>query len=131
MAITPHSDPDVVPIRSLAESITMWRPYESGTTIGRPGSEHGITVQDDEHEAGSRITLERDCGSAPWTITCGIYGWFFHTRFLGSNAMEEFTAMQDGLVAILDCIPEVDDPDADAKMELVNKAISEFVVRFP
>lgn len=109
----------------------MWRPFESGATVGQPGSEGGVTVRDDEHDAGSRITLERDCDSAPWAVTCGIYGWFFHTRFLGSEAEAEFPAMQDGLVAILKVFPQGDDPGADAKMVAVCKAISEFVRRFP
>ena len=85
----------------------MWRPFDSGATIGQPGCEGGVTVRDEECDAGSRITLERGCGSVPWAVICGIYGWFFHTRFLGSQAEAEFTAMQDGLAAILDIIPRV------------------------
>ncbi|HXD85847.1 MAG TPA: hypothetical protein VN641_05110 [Urbifossiella sp.] len=109
----------------------MWKPFDNGATLGQPGSEGGVTVCDEEHDAGSRITLERDCGSAPWSVTCGIYGWFFHTRFLGSEAEAEFPAMQDGLAAILDIVPRVDDPGADAKMDAVGEAIERFVARFP
>jgi hypothetical protein len=39
--------------------------------------------------------------------------------------------MRDGLAAILDIIPLVDDPGADAKMSAVSEAISQFVARFP
>lgn len=109
----------------------MWRPYDNGATIGQPGSEGGVTVRDEEHEGGARATLERDCGLAPWTVTCGVYGWFFHTRFLGSDADAEFPAMLDELSAILDCIPRVDDPQGEAKMDAVRLAINLFVARFP
>jgi len=109
----------------------VWQSFDSGATVGQPGSEGGVIVRDEEHEAGARATLERDCGSVPWTVTCGVYGWFFHTRFLGSEAEAEFPAMLNGLAAILDIIPRVDDPDADAKMGVVSQAISEFVARFP
>jgi hypothetical protein len=109
----------------------VWRPFDNGVTVGQPGSEGGVIVRDDEHKAGARATLERDCGSAPWSVTCGVYGWFFHTRFLGSEAEAEFPAMLDGLAAILGLIPRVDDPEADAKMRAVCEAISQFVARFP
>jgi hypothetical protein len=109
----------------------VWRPFDNEATLGQRGSEGGVIVRDEEHEAGARATLERGCGSAPWTVTCGIYGWFFHTRFLGSEAEAEFSAMLDGLSAILDRIPRVDDPEADAKMGAVCKSIREFVDRFP
>lgn len=84
----------------------MWRPFEDGATVGRRGSEDGIIHRDEEHDAGARITLERGCShGVPFAVTCGIYGWFFHTRLLGSEAEAEFPAMRDGLAAILDIIP--------------------------
>lgn len=109
----------------------MWRPFDNGGTLGRCGSEGGVIVRDEEHHAGSRITLERDCEHCPWAVTCGICGWFFHTRFLGSEAEAEYPAMQDGLAAILDIVPHADDLGADAKMTAVGEAIREFVARFP
>jgi hypothetical protein len=109
-----------------------WRPFENGTTIGQRGSEDGIIVLDDAHELGARITLERDCSHGiPFAVTCGVYGWFFHTRFLGSESEAEFLAMLDGLSAILDIIPRIDDPEADAKKVAVSESISRFVDRFP
>jgi hypothetical protein len=39
--------------------------------------------------------------------------------------------MLDGLTAILNIIPRVDDFKADDKMGAVSVAISEFVIRFP
>jgi hypothetical protein len=118
-------------LRSAAEGVGVWKPFDGGATVGQPGSEGGVTVRDDEHEAGARATLERGCGSAPWAVTCGIYGWFFHTRFLGSEAEAEFPAMLAGLAAILDIVPRADDPEADAKVGAVGEAIERFVARFP
>jgi hypothetical protein len=60
-----------------------------------------------------------------------VYGWFFHTRFLGSEAEAEFPAMLEGLAAILSTVPRVDDPEADAKCVGVSEAIQAFVARFP
>jgi hypothetical protein len=113
------------------EGLRVWKPFEDGATFGQPGSEGGVIVRDEEHAAGARATLERDCGSAPWTVTCGVYGWFFHTRFLGSEAEAEFPAMLAGLAAILDGIPRADDPEAGSKMGAVSEAIERFVARFP
>ncbi len=109
----------------------MWQPLDEGVTFGLPGSEGGITVRDEEHELGARATLERDCQHSPWAVTCGIYGWFFHTRFLGSEAEAEFPAMLDGLAAILAIIHRRDDSEADAKRVSVYEAIDKFVARFP
>src|SRR5947209_20031862 len=109
-----------------------WQPFDGGATVGQRGSEDGVIVRDEEHDLGARITLERGCShGVPFAVTCGIYGWFFHTRFLGSEAEAEFPAMRDGLAAILDAIPRVDDPEVDAKMSAVVEAIQAFVARFP
>lgn len=109
----------------------MWWPFDNGATVGQLGSEGGIIVRDEEHESGARATLERDSSFAPWAVTCGVYGWFFHTRFLASEAEAELPAMLDGLAAILDLVPRFDDPGADVEMGAVSEAISRFVARFP
>ena len=84
----------------------MWRPFSDGATIGHRGSEEGVILRDEEHDSGARITLERDCShGVPFAITCGIYGWFFHTRRIGANANEDFVAMQNELTAIIGSIP--------------------------
>jgi hypothetical protein len=109
----------------------MWQPFDNGATIGQRGSEDGVVLRDEEHDLGARITLERDCShGVPFAVTCGIYGWFFHTRFLGSEAEAEFPAMLDELTAILDIVPRAGDPSAHAKMGAVSEAISGFVSRF-
>jgi hypothetical protein len=109
-----------------------WRPVNNGGTPGQHGSENGTIVRDEEHELGARITLERDCShGVPFAVTCGIYGWFFHTRLLGSETEAEFAAMKDELAAILNSIPRVDDQEADAKCDVVIESIRAFVARFP
>lgn len=109
-----------------------WQPFNNGVTIGQRGSEDGVIQCDEEHELGARLTLERDCShGVPFAVTCGIYGWFFHTRRLSSEAEAQFQKMRDGLATILAGIPRVDDPAADAKCAAVTSAITEFVERFP
>ena len=111
-----------------------WVPLDNGTTVGhRGGSENGIIVRDEEHDLGARITLERGADIAPFAITCGIYGWMFHTRFLGAevDATAEFERMKDRLAEILAIIPHVNDPQRDVKSSQVCEAISSFVEQFP
>lgn len=109
-----------------------WHPFDGGATVGRRGSETGIILRDEEHDRGARITLERDCSHGiPFAVTCGVYGWFVHTRFLSADAEAEFSAMLDGLTAVLDILPSVDDPEADGKVAQANEAIQTFVARFP
>lgn len=109
----------------------MWRPFDDGVTVGRLASEGGIIVRDEEHELGARVTLEQRSSNAPWTVTYGGYGWFFHMRFLGSETVGEFPTMLDAMAAISDIIPGSDEPDADAKVAAVTEGIHEFVSRFP
>jgi len=108
-----------------------WAPFDTGSTVGQRGSEDGTILRDEEHELGARITLERDTRHTPFAITCGIYGWMFHTRFLGPEAEADFDRMKDALSAILVTIPMADDPEAEQKMAPVTEAISAFVDRFP
>jgi len=110
----------------------MWMPFDNGATIGQRGAEHGIIIRDEEQESSARITLEQDCAhGVPFAVTCGVYGWFFHTRRVGTEAGAEFTAMRDGLAAVLKNIPRVGDPDTEFKMPIATNAIQEFVSRFP
>ncbi len=110
----------------------MWVAFDNGATIGQRGSEGGIIVRDDEHGDGARITLERGCAHCvPFAVTCGVYGWFFHTRFVGSEAEAEFSAMRDELGAVLKTILRADDPAAESKMLSATEGIKEFASRFP
>jgi hypothetical protein len=110
-----------------------WYPFDGGKSKGQPGSEGGTILLDDEHAVGARITLERDAVTAPFSITCGIYDWMFHTRFFSSEseAMDEFVDMKEGISGILAIVPSAADPDGEGKMNAVNDSISQFVERFP
>jgi len=109
-----------------------WLPFDDGASIGETGSE-GVVLRDEEYGGGARITLERDGFAAPFSITCGVYGWLVHTRFFaaGWEAEREYAAMKPELAAIVDLAPLIDDPDVDAKMDAVVAAIGRFVDEFP
>jgi hypothetical protein len=81
----------------------IWHPFENGATLGQQGSEQGIIAQDDEHRDGARITLERDGCTAPFSITCGIYGLFVHTGFAADKpeALQKYAAMKGRLEQVL------------------------------
>jgi hypothetical protein len=110
-----------------------WDSIEQGATIGTQGSEGGVIERDEEHAGGARITVERGGGIAPYSITCGVYGWMCHTRFFGSRdeANRECDEMKEALGDILSRIPLQSDPEADEKCDRVADAIQEFVARFP
>lgn len=92
-----------------------WHPYRNVATIGTTGSEGGRIHADLEHPGGARITIEQG-GSAPWSITCGIYGGMVHTRWFGDRAVAEaeFHRMQPALEELL---AAGDDADYDAFIE--------------
>ena len=110
-----------------------WTPTDEGESIGTRGVDGGVIVADYEHQLGARITVA-DLGDAShFVITCGIYDWFFHTRFF-SNRKDTDTAcseMQSALDIILQSIPMKVDPERDAKCAAVAEAISNFVDTFP
>jgi len=110
-----------------------WYTFDNGKSIGQRGSESGLIVRDEEHGGGARITLEREGKTAPFAITCGIYGWMVHTRFFGteSEAQREFESMRAELSRIISTIPLVADSEVDSKSQVVTDCISEFVERFP
>jgi len=55
----------------------MWRRFEAGSTVGLKGTEDGVILRDEDHDAGARITLDRECThGVSFAVTCGIYGWF-------------------------------------------------------
>jgi hypothetical protein len=62
----------------------MWQVVDDGKSLGTQGSESGEIILDDEHSNGARITLEQSTDVAPFAITCGIYGSFFHTVYLST-----------------------------------------------
>ena len=110
-----------------------WYTFDSGKSIGQRGSESGLIVRDEEHGDGARITLEREGQTAPFAITCGIYGWMVHTRFFGteSEAQSEFDSMRAELSRILSTIPLTTGTEVNSKSRAVSESLSEFVRRFP
>ena len=89
-------------------------------------------MRDEEHEAGARISLERAAKIAPFAITCGIYGFFFHTCYFGeeAEARRVYDAMMVELGRIINlAAPETEEGTSDRGE--VMQAISEFVERFP
>jgi hypothetical protein len=117
----------------MTSNVLIWYPFDNGNSIGKLGSENGIIIRDEEHPDGARITLERDGKIAPFSITCGIYGWMVHTRFFSTEdeAEQEFDKMQVSLDEILRKIPFMDDPELDAKLKAAKEAISNFVEQYP
>src|SRR5215470_2715439 len=109
-----------------------WHLYVGGNTIGETGSEHGIILRDEEYSASARITSERD-GNTPFALTCGIYGWMFHTRFFATaeEASEAFEAMKAELARIVDLIPSRDDPQANERSAVAAEEIYAFIEEFP
>ena len=109
-----------------------WIPFDKGKTIGTRGTDAGQIVQDEEHLGGARIMLEKQCKHAPFSISCGIYGWMVHTRFLADQATaeEEYGKMKTEMVRILAMIPREELPDMEERIERVDDAIEDFVEQF-
>jgi hypothetical protein len=88
---------------SPTDDASQWYPFDDGATLGTVGSESGIILRDEEHPAGTRISLERGGRNAPFAITCGIYGGrFLHTVFRGSEeeAVTNYKAMRARLAEL-------------------------------
>jgi hypothetical protein len=111
-----------------------WTPTDASQSIHPRDLNGGILVADYEHDLGARITVEDLGDAAHFAITCGIYGWFFHTRFLTMKREDADAAcneMQTALDRIINSIPLKDDPERDKKCAAVTDSISEFVDHFP
>jgi len=111
----------------------LWQRYDAGKTLGLRGSEGGTIIRDEEHPDGARITLERDCLRVPYAITCAIYGWGVHTRFIADEPTAQYAVeeMKPALAAILMLVPREDDDAFAEHAETASEAIAAFVERFP
>ena len=112
---------------------TNWYDYDEGYSVGTSGADGGLIVRDEEHSFGARLTLEEEASSAPFSITCTIYGWMSHARFFTeeSEADEEFDRMKIEMEKILSLIP-ADEEDADEEThEEIADEIADFVEMFP
>lgn len=112
--------------------MSTWIPFEDGRTIGIKGAEGGKVSNDEQIDGGARITLERDCLRAPYAITCVVYGWAYHTRFIADEptARQAYNEMKDGLAEIVNLMPQPSD-DETPDAERIEEAIEDFVERFP
>jgi hypothetical protein len=111
----------------------MWQSFANGRAIGRSCSEAGVILLDEEHREGARITLEYGSRTAPFAITCGIFGLMVHTRFFANemDARRAYEEMKKPLDIIIQSVPFESDPDYDTKMKATTQAIGEFVELFP
>ncbi len=114
--------------------MTNWQPFDDGQSIGETGSECGRIVRDEEHERGARITLEEGGVTAPWSITCGVYGWMVHTRFFSQRehaeaAIDPMKSAMDEVLAEASRI--AGDDEDEAGYWRVAALCSAFVERFP
>lgn len=82
----------------------MWQQIEIGNTIGQIGSESGHIIADEEYKNSCRITLEDAGYTAPYSITCGVYGLMAHTAFAGNKieAEQKYNAMKKDLQSFID-----------------------------
>lgn len=105
-----------------------WRPFDSGSSVGAVGSEGGRIVLDEQHPGGARITIERGGHTAPFSITCGVYGWMVHTRFFTTEAeaRDECAAMK---TALSDLVVTLNGTEGD--IEAAGAMCARFVERFP
>ena len=110
-----------------------WHPFDDGRSRGQKGSEGGAIILDDEHPGGARITLEEGSRSAPYTITCAVYGSMLHTRFFKSpeEARSELAQMKGSLEQILRQIPAEDEFDPEISAARVETLLEAFLNRFP
>ncbi len=120
------------------DNLQVWHRFDSGKSLGQIGSEDGIIVRDEEHPDGARITIEEGGRNSPFSITCGIYSWAVHTRFLSTRdeAEKEYELMKEAIEDILAIIPPKQglDENADARrarMHRIGEACERFVKRFP
>jgi hypothetical protein len=109
-----------------------WYDYDDGYSIGTSGAGGGAIVRDEEHKRGARITLEEESSLAEFAITCGVYGWMFHTRFFGEEekAFDAFDEMKTELGKVLESMPDEADPGEEAEGDFAEE-LEMFVEKFP
>ncbi len=103
--------------------MSAWHPIAEGFPDG-VGSEGGHVRLDEEHPLGARVTLEEGGATAPWSITCGIYGAMVHTIFRGSEDDGRATAAR--VKKHLEVILEMSDESDDAFYAAIAKFVETF-----
>ena len=105
----------------------MWRQFENGETIGRPGFCGGVIVRDECHAPNIRVILERDCDDDPWFVLCQIEGIWAYVRPVESEEEAKFNAVLEALTTISKLVPCDED---DAKMGRLQRELDQFEERF-
>jgi len=110
-----------------------WAAFDNGRSVGDVGSESGRIVSDQECDGGARITLEEGGMTAPWSVTCGVYGWMVHTRFFGTReqAENDIPPMKAAIEAMLAEAARIAGPDDALGYRRVAALCERFVERFP
>jgi hypothetical protein len=80
-----------------------WVNFDQGKTIKQKGTEGGKVIRDEENTWGARISLEGKGDIAPFSITLGIYGLMFHTKFISTleQGQECFNLYKQKIEAVL------------------------------
>jgi hypothetical protein len=110
--------------------VGTWYPFDRGATIGNAGSEGGTILRDEECSLGARITLEQSTQSAPYAITCGVYGWMVHTRFFSvdAEAHSQYERMKDALWKLLAAAQGLASPECE---EAIQDGVTNFIENYP
>jgi hypothetical protein len=110
-----------------------WKPFDKGKSIGKIGSEKGVIIKDEELQDSARITLAENCETAPFAISCGVYGGMVHTRFCNSKdeALRYFELTKNALGDIVTSLPIQNGPESKNALQTITEKISSFVDRFP
>jgi len=108
-----------------------WYTCEDGATLGLTGSEGGVIIADEEHPAGARITLERDCLRVPYAITLVVYDWTYITRYIADLPLAEHEYQQIKSALDTNVFPYiVGAQDSEDAIDTIAEAISRFVEQY-
>jgi hypothetical protein len=119
-------------VTALDEAMS-WHSFQEGRSIGLKGSEDGAILNDEEYAAAARITLEQAGRTAPYAITCGLYGWMLHTRYFESQSAAEsaFTDMKEDLASILLRLASLRTLPAAQQLAEVSPLLQDFLEKYP
>ncbi len=111
---------------------TQWQPAYDGSTLGTQGAQGGTIVRDEALAEQCRLTLEQDETRDFYAVTCGITGWFLHTRFFGvaAEASAAFEEMKPALAELASRLP----PEGARTPEAARRGgplLAAFMGRFP
>ncbi len=109
-------------LKQIRYTDETWSTIDNGATLATRGSENGILVLDEEHPSGARIAIEKESDTAPYAITCGVYGFFFHTVFCRNEeeAYRKYEDMKTDLELIMN------ESDEDARYELGRQFVDKY-----